>query len=147
MAPTLQLSATPSTINIGSGQQIVVSWSATNVSSCKGDTSNYNPSPIWRNPGSSGSFSFSPSDSTVLTLICVGDGGSVTKNVSINIIPLPTAPVLSPFSLAVSPGAIVINGSSFEKLSNEPQKKEVVDQSVEDDEMFDIPAFIRKKMK
>ena len=40
-----------------------------------------------------------------------------------------------------------INGSSFEKLSNEPQKKEVVDQSVEDDEMFDIPAFIRKKMK
>lgn len=40
-----------------------------------------------------------------------------------------------------------MNGSSFEKLSNEPQKKEVVDQSVEDDEMFDIPAFIRKKMK
>ncbi|KKQ03283.1 MAG: Cell wall surface anchored protein [Parcubacteria group bacterium GW2011_GWA2_36_24] len=112
--PTLQLSATPSTINIGSGQQIVVSWSATNVSSCKGDTSNYNPSPIWRNPGSSGSFSFSPSDSTVLTLICVGDGGSVTKNVSINVIPLATAPVLNSFPSSVNPGLITINGSGFD---------------------------------
>ncbi|MFA6404498.1 MAG: hypothetical protein WCW03_00600 [Candidatus Paceibacterota bacterium] len=112
--PTLQLSAIPSTINIGSGQQIVVNWSATNVSSCKGDTSNFNPSPIWRNPGSSGSFSFSPSDSTVLTLTCVGDGGSVTKNVSINVIPLATAPSIDPFTSSLYPGTITIRGREFD---------------------------------
>lgn len=114
ITPTLQLSATPSTINIGSGQQIVVNWSSTNVSSCKGDTSNFNPSPIWRNPGSSGSFSFSPSDSTVLTLTCVGNGGTVTKNVTINVIPLATAPSINPFTSSLYPGTITIRGREFD---------------------------------
>ena len=81
-----------------------------------------------------------------ITVIATGFGNGQTINPRKPHIE--TVPFINPINDSAKPG----NGSEsqtpsyFDEPDETPKKKEIVDDSVEDEEMFDIPAFIRRKM-
>ncbi len=76
-APTLSLSASPTSVT--SGGSATISWSATNARSCtaSGGWSGTN--------GTSGSQSVTPSTTKTYTLDCTGEGGTVSKSVTVTV--------------------------------------------------------------
>jgi ELWxxDGT repeat protein len=81
-APTLTLSATPSTVTAGSSQAIAVTWSSADASTC-------DASGGWGgSKATSGSENLStPAATTTLTLLCSGPGGSISRSVTITVNP------------------------------------------------------------
>ena len=76
-APTVSLSASPSSIT--SGQSSTLSWSSTNASSCSASGG-------WSGTKStSGSQSVSPTSNTTYTITCTGNGGSANKSVTVSV--------------------------------------------------------------
>ncbi len=83
-SPTLAFSSDVPTINVG--QFAKLSWSATNAISCTASGG-------WTGSKAQGAFEYvSPSQSTTYTLTCSGDGGSISRSVTISV------------SSAISPG-------------------------------------------
>jgi hypothetical protein len=76
-APTVSLTANPTTINSGSGSTL--SWSSTNATSCSG-------SGAWSGPKSiSGSQSVSPTTNSTYNLSCTGSGGTASDSAAVTV--------------------------------------------------------------
>ncbi len=88
-APTLSLSASPS--SIVSGLSSVVTWSSSKVSSCTASGG-------WTGTTStSGTQTVTPTVTTTYTLVCAGEKGSVMQSAAVTVTPFAdtTAPVIS----------------------------------------------------
>lgn len=100
--PTLTLTATPSSIQEGSASTLA--WTSTNATSCTASNG-------WSgSKGLSGSESVSPSATTTYALTCTGAGGSVSKSVTVNVVP--TAPSSPTLTFTATPTTVEDNGSS-----------------------------------
>jgi outer membrane protein OmpA-like peptidoglycan-associated protein len=74
-APTVNLFASPTSIN--AGQSSTLSWSSTNATTC---------SAPWTTSGaSSGSQSVSPTTTTTYSITCTGAGGSASSSATVNV--------------------------------------------------------------
>ncbi len=78
-APTLTLTANPSTIN--AGQSTTLSWSSTNANSCTLGVTGFNSVFV----DAADSQLVTPPLGTSYTLTCTGPGGSVTKSVTVTV--------------------------------------------------------------
>lgn len=102
-APTLTFSANPSTITSGSSASL--SWSTTNASSCSASGG-------WSGPrGTSGSASTGTlSSTTTFGLSCTGIAGTVSRSVTVTVLPPATpAPTIT---LSASPSTVVSSGTT-----------------------------------
>jgi len=83
VAPTLTLTASPSTVT--AGQSSTLTWSSTNATSCaayeNGSPAQYNPEKVLFNDSSTQAFY----ETKTYTFTCKGPGGSVTKSVTVNV--------------------------------------------------------------
>jgi len=99
-APTLTLSASPSSINVG--QSSTLAWSSTDATSCSASGS-------WTGTkATSGSQTLTPTANATYTLSCTGAGGTATQSVTVTITTT-TAPTLT---LTASPTSITSGQSS-----------------------------------
>src|SRR3989344_5425397 len=86
-APTVNLSANPTSIN--TGQSSTLTWSTTNATSCSASGG-------WSGGKStSGSESVSPGSTTTYTLNCSGPSGSASRDVTVTVLP-PVTPEAPP---------------------------------------------------
>lgn len=81
-APTVNLSASPSTIVAGSSAMLI--WTSTNAQRCS--------APWTQSTTSSGSQSVSPATTTSYTITCTGAGGTANAPVTVNVTAPPAAP-------------------------------------------------------
>ena len=89
-APTVTLSATPSSIT--SGQTSTLTWSSTNATGCSASGGTFTGTKT-----TNGNQTLSPTSNTTYTLTCTGAGGSVNKSATVavsTVIP-PTLPTIS----------------------------------------------------
>ncbi|TNF89155.1 MAG: hypothetical protein EP301_03565 [Gammaproteobacteria bacterium] len=102
-APTVSVSASSTTVD--EGDNVTLSWSATNASSCTA-TGNWTGS-----RSASGTSTVGPLTSTsTYGLSCSGDGGSATDEVTVNVTPPPADPPTLNFSSSddlIDPGGSV----------------------------------------
>lgn len=101
--PTVTFTATPTTVAVG--KSTLLTWSSTNATTCTA----HGP---WTSPQvlSGSDLSYSILSSTTFSITCTGSGGSVTKDVTVDVssdIPVPTV------SLAVTPQSIIIGKSTL----------------------------------
>jgi hypothetical protein len=92
-APTLIFAANPTTVNEGSASNATstITWDSTNTTSCEASNG-------WSGAKSlDGSEVVGPTATTSITyvLTCVGDGGSITKEVTLTVVPEAPSPILS----------------------------------------------------
>lgn len=100
--PTLTLTATPSSVQQGSASTLA--WTSTNASSCTA-SGGWTGSKVL-----SGSEIVTVSATTTYTLNCSGAGGTIQKEVTINVTPQPTpTPTLT---LSADPLSVLANGTS-----------------------------------
>jgi len=94
--PTVEVTATPSSINKGESTRVF--WSSSNASSCSSNFSN--------STAVSGFEEEKPTQSQIYTVTCTGEGGMITDEASVQVTGTPPAPLESTVSLTVSPGTI-----------------------------------------
>jgi len=87
-APTLELTANPTTI--ATGQSETLTWVTTSATSCVGSGAtafwNVNASPGWnRSWPVNSSVTFAPASTDTYTMVCTGPGGSVSKSVTVTV--------------------------------------------------------------
>jgi hypothetical protein len=100
LAPTVSLSASPTSIS--AGQSSTLSWSSTNATSCS--SSGFAAS------ATSGSAAMTPSTTTSYSITCSGSGGSATATATVTVTtPPPPAPTAS---LSANPTSIRAGKSS-----------------------------------
>lgn len=98
--PTLEFTATPSSMT--NGATSTLSWISSNATSCTASGG-------WTGSRAlSGTLVVSPATTTLYTLECVGEGGSVSKDVTVMVV-LPDAPGLT---FTAAPTAILAGASS-----------------------------------
>lgn len=99
-SPTLTLTAAPTSIN--SGSSATLSWSTTNAASCAA-------SGAWNgSKATSGTATLMPTQDSTYTLDCTGDGGSISRSVTITV----TAVGNPTVSLSASPSNIAPSQSA-----------------------------------
>ncbi|NTW14231.1 MAG: polysaccharide deacetylase family protein [Candidatus Moranbacteria bacterium] len=98
-APTLALSANPT--SIVSGSSSTLTWSSTDATSCAADWTS--------SAATSGTTSVSPTATTTYSMTCTGAGGTVTKTATVTVTTPNPVPTLT---LSANPASIVSGSSS-----------------------------------
>ena len=93
--PTASLTATPSSIELGSGQTSTLRWSSSNANTytLTGEA----------NPGASGSKVVQPVVTTTYTYTVTGEGGTATSNATVTV----TVPAVPTASLSANPTSLI----------------------------------------
>lgn len=99
-APTVQISANPTTIVVGSSTTL--SWTSTNADSCDIQPGVGTVGPNW-------SITVSPSTTTTYTITAIGPGGTATDTVTVTVTSAPVAPTVT---ITANPASIVTGASS-----------------------------------
>jgi hypothetical protein len=95
--PTASITLTANPLFIDPAQNVTLTWSTTNLTSCEGlATPHMSLPPEWTNPLLNGSVTFGVNQSEVFILNCTGPGG--TKSEYVNVSLKPTNPNPSPSS-------------------------------------------------
>ena len=100
-APTVNLSANPTSIQTGGST--TVAWSSTNTTSCVASGAWSGSQPL------SGQTTISPPSTATYTLTCSGAGGSTAKSVTVSVAAASPAPTVS---LSADPTSIQAGGSA-----------------------------------
>lgn len=102
LAPTVSLNANPT--SIASGDSVTLSWSSQNATGCTASSG-------WSgSKAASGSQVVGPlTQSTTYLLTCSGDGGSANASVTVSVMPVVPAPVLT---FTATPATVASNGST-----------------------------------
>jgi hypothetical protein len=101
-APTVTLSANPTTV--GSGQSSALTWSSTNATSCTA-SGGWSGTKATSGNQSTGALSAT----TMFTLACTGSGGTAQRSVTVTVSSGPAAPTVT---LNANPTAVNVNGTS-----------------------------------
>ncbi len=127
--PTVTLSASPTSIT--AGQSATLTWSSTNATSCSASGG-------WTGgKATSGTQSVSPTANTTYTLTCAGNGGSVTKNVAVNMsavtgpVTLPIQPLIFQVPMPTQTGKVwtipVGDSTAFQSALNQAQLGDTIE--------------------
>ncbi len=108
-APTVTLSASPSTITAGDSS--VLTWSSTNATACEASGG-------WSGGlGDNGSFTVEPTGTTTYVLTCTGSGGSDRASTLVTVTTAPPAPPT--VAMSASPGTIPPGSTTTLKWSSQ----------------------------